>query len=264
MLVFFKGKPADTEKPEIRLPSTDKSTLYQFNDIWAEVPVFAEHEGQILKIKHDEDNVTFRFEGDNFKYYQFYIDEDQNSSTGYTGHGGGDLGAEFRIENGVLHKHIGPDWAWESLGNISAVKQGGMVEVKIDRDYFTGNGMLVFFKSIDTDWATITAVPTMGESYLYQFDDTSVSIQTNQNIDELEIYPNPAAGFVNVVLNENVNSQQLIRVFSASGQMVLSRTFDSNYMNGAIKLDLTGLAAGVYSIVVKTDDTFKTGKIVKQ
>lgn len=267
MLVFFKSLDAD-RKLIVSLPRTVEGSLYEFVPEWLDVPVFAEDEGQTLQIYHNEEVVALRFDGDDSKYYAFYFDEDQDASTGYTGHGVGDFGADYRVENGTLYKHTGPGWVWENLGSAAATKREGVVELKLDRNYFTNSGMLVFFRTIDADWNPVMTIPASTESYLYQFTDLPTNIsessQVNLNSDALLLYPNPAVDFVYVVVDEGVNSQQFIQIFSTNGQLVLSKAINSNYLNGTVKLDLSVLAAGVYSIVVKTDDTYKTGKIVKQ
>ena len=64
-----------------------------------------------------------------------------------------------------------------------------------------------------------------------------------ENLEELEIYPNPTNGFIHM---ENLNQEGMILITNISGQNVL-RT------NARKELNLSNLSAGIYWIEVQTD-----------
>jgi DNA-binding beta-propeller fold protein YncE len=70
---------------------------------------------------------------------------------------------------------------------------------------------------------------------------------------QVQVYPNPAKGFVYVTAPDN--SEYTYKVLNISGQTILH----SN-VKGTGKVDISGLAAGMYLYVVTGPDK----KIVKQ
>lgn len=239
------------------------------NTEWSALPVYAENGSQILKIYDNEEYVAFMFDGNIAHNYQLYIDTDQDVSTGYLGHSWTNMGAEYRIENGKLTRYTGSgnDWSWEQLGNVSAVNQNGIIELKIDREYFTKDVLMAGMRILDSDWLVTSTLPSIAESHTYEFctllSNIFVPNKNGKHYNTLAIYPNPATNFVNILLDESMGFQQLIQVFSVNGQLVLSKSSSNNHLNGAIPLNISSLAEGVYSVVMKSEKTIKTGKIVK-
>ncbi|MCF8218013.1 MAG: Omp28-related outer membrane protein [Bacteroidales bacterium] len=90
---------------------------------------------------------------------------------------------------------------------------------------------------------------------LVVYDDNTVAIDENKNVDDISIYPNPAVSDVNVdlTLAENVNVK--INILNSMGQKI--ETFSHGEMNAGnhnLKLNTTGLNAGLYYIQVITGD----------
>lgn len=70
------------------------------------------------------------------------------------------------------------------------------------------------------------------------------------------LYPNPTNGTFTVELN--TKEKQSLQVFDIRGQMVLSQTIE----NGKATIDANYLAAGIYNISIKGNDTVSNKKLV--
>ena len=75
---------------------------------------------------------------------------------------------------------------------------------------------------------------------------------------ELEIYPNPSDGNIELTVEGNKN---IISVLDINGRVVLNESFVNN--SGSIKLSLTSLIAGVYFIKLENDHGVKLNKLIK-
>jgi len=73
------------------------------------------------------------------------------------------------------------------------------------------------------------------------------------------IYPNPTTGKLTVDLNENRSNRIDAEVFNISGRLLFSRRFDNS--TNSLKLDISGLNAGIYILKIKTDGFVTSAKI---
>lgn len=71
-----------------------------------------------------------------------------------------------------------------------------------------------------------------------------------------KIYPNPTSGLLNVEMWLNENADIHFTLVNALGQVVVSRFESMQVGNNLVKLDLNGLASGVYQLQVKQDGKF--------
>jgi hypothetical protein len=74
------------------------------------------------------------------------------------------------------------------------------------------------------------------------------------------MFPNPATDNLNVVLPASVKGNINMDVYSSTGQRVMS----SRLTAGTARVDVGGLASGVYSFRIKTDNGHYTQRIVVQ
>ncbi len=100
-----------------------------------------------------------------------------------------------------------------------------------------------------------------------EFDDRFVLIFRNRALDDkkvdlsgLAVYPNPAQNRTEIMLPEG-KSNYMIRLTDMQGKEHLHWQFREG---GVKKLDLTGLAAGVYLLQVRSDKTEKVLKLIKK
>ncbi len=82
----------------------------------------------------------------------------------------------------------------------------------------------------------------------------STSFITSNYLKKPEIYPNPSRQFITLNLPNKLNTS--VEVYSIQGQLIAS--FDS-----ANALDISKLDIGIYTIVIKQDDSVWTGKFLK-
>ena len=81
---------------------------------------------------------------------------------------------------------------------------------------------------------------------------------TDFTTDQASVYPNPANNLVNVVLQNNMIDN--ITVTDLMGKTVQSQTGNGN----AVKMDVSGLASGMYLLKVQSGGSEKTVKLIKQ
>jgi len=80
----------------------------------------------------------------------------------------------------------------------------------------------------------------------------------NKNIPEVEIYPNPVEGRLNIEINNPGYSY--LSVSSLTGQLILKERMDGN----SHQLDLSSCQKGVYLITIRSDEYVTTKKILIQ
>ena len=80
---------------------------------------------------------------------------------------------------------------------------------------------------------------------------------SNDNKDNIKIFPNPSKNIVSISNNHNINSILLI---NSLGQKVFRKVVNTSIVN----LDVSDFSAGVYTIQIHTDYGIKTKKIIKQ
>jgi len=77
------------------------------------------------------------------------------------------------------------------------------------------------------------------------------------------IYPNPATDFVNIELNTYAKTIN-VQVFDAEGCLWINSVENSELNNPAkLKLDISGLATGIYTVNIWAEGYLFTGKFVK-
>ncbi len=76
----------------------------------------------------------------------------------------------------------------------------------------------------------------------------------------LKIYPNPASDFAILEVNQPLTSA-VAQIFSLEG--ILLRTLEINSLGNTTKLDLAGLPAGAYFLLLNAADEVWHGKFIK-
>ncbi|MEZ4890332.1 MAG: T9SS type A sorting domain-containing protein [Crocinitomicaceae bacterium] len=94
--------------------------------------------------------------------------------------------------------------------------------------------------------------------------DPSLSVKNNNElVSGVSVYPNPAADNAEVSFNLNAASDVTINVVDVNGKVVNSNVL-KNLAVGAnsTSLNVANLANGVYSVVIKSNDSTVTKKLV--
>jgi hypothetical protein len=71
----------------------------------------------------------------------------------------------------------------------------------------------------------------------------------------VQLFPNPASGYVNVTLDTPGEIEAIVR--DMSGKVVIAGN-----ASGSITFDLTGVANGAYFVQIQTGDTITTKKLI--
>jgi hypothetical protein len=130
---------------------------------------------------------------------------------------------------------------WE---NIKKVKGAGNSNVILNYTVFDNN-------------------PLLGVSYYrlvqFDFDGTSeisktVQLINNSKSNKLGIYPNPAKGYVNIVVAETA----IVKIVAANGRLVINKQMNA----GQNKLDIHDVKPGIYYVKMVTDDNVVVRKLI--
>ena len=89
----------------------------------------------------------------------------------------------------------------------------------------------------------------------------SVSTEIPGSIELLEIYPNPAADFVNVIFDHRGEVRMM--VIDISGKSVYSASHDAGGFS-SYRLDISTLNSGLYFIKVDTGNEVRVLRFIKE
>lgn len=90
---------------------------------------------------------------------------------------------------------------------------------------------------------------------------TNIDIVSSTNSDWIKIYPNPTDAYLNISITDNNYQLNSYSIYSVTGTLVLSNTFNEN--SGSI-LDLSHLNSGYYIIELQGEYLKERFKILKQ
>lgn len=63
-------------------------------------------------------------------WFRVFVDTDRNPGTGYSV---GGVGADYMLENGFLHRHLGGSWAWGTVSAVTFSVSGGVTNWTVNR-----------------------------------------------------------------------------------------------------------------------------------
>ena len=93
---------------------------------------------------------------------------------------------------------------------------------------------------------------------IVNFTDGPCTVGVNEWMKQIEIFPNPTNGFIQI--NADLGGRKELTVMSISGQTVLKDSF----LNNKKTLDLSSLPAGMYFIKITSKDGNVTQRIIKE
>ncbi len=97
--------------------------------------------------------------------------------------------------------------------------------------------------------------------------DEKISSKDNSkgNSDNLKIYPNPIAEFVNIEVKGQLEANSQIRVFTISGQLIKEfSNLSLEFGNNVVRLDLSDLDNGTYVVQHINGDNAYAARLIKQ
>ena len=80
--------------------------------------------------------------------------------------------------------------------------------------------------------------------------------------EKVSVYPNPSNGIVNIDLQGALAQTASLEVYNAMGQLVVSKNY--NEVSGKFEVNLSGNAAGVYTIKLIANGEVVTKRVVLQ
>jgi len=94
--------------------------------------------------------------------------------------------------------------------------------------------------------------------------DSDSSVGTNDlgSRFELEVYPNPADDYVSIALQSTISEIVTIKILSMDGKLVTSNQMKINTNKSIKSLDLSGISAGIYTLVIESNGAVRTEKLV--
>lgn len=130
------------------------------------------------------------------------------------------------------------------------------VHVIVEDDQSPGHGV------------TVTADPQTGPANIIYYKvpvadlACGSSISENDVLSEITLYPNPANGSVNLVLNSSKAAKGTVTVYNMVGQAV--STMDKNFASGnnSLKLDISSYNAGIYFVSTIVDGKTYSQKLI--
>ncbi len=141
------------------------------NSDWASVPAIATESSGLttLKVYEDAANLYFYVEGTIGANNDFYIDADNNASTGYTAN----QAYDFLFQNGTLYQYSGDgsSWTWTNVTTVDVLWQAtaSFIENKAPKSIINiFNGELrALSVTMDAGWAELSKIPASGAPALY-------------------------------------------------------------------------------------------------
>ncbi|MEO8151237.1 MAG: T9SS type A sorting domain-containing protein [Bacteroidia bacterium] len=152
----------------------------------------------------------------------------------------------------VLHANGGTNlaWQWKKGTNIVGILQNYTVAQQGTYKVTVTNTNTSCSK---TSAGTVVTVNCRG---------TNPSLSNNSDI-EIDLNPNPASGALSVTFDLN-EKQAVVEVVDINGKVVIQKNVSSDNNLYELQLNVTDLAAGVYSLLVKTEKNVFNKKFVKQ
>jgi hypothetical protein len=167
--------------------------------------------------------------------YEIFIDTDNDNigTLEYVGSSWPSTGFNYMVENGTLFRYAGTgtNWAWTSLGAVTAVKNTTVLEARIPRSSLgtLTSTIKIAVNSINSSWVKVGFVPASGGSGAnYVVGSASGRTVTSPDQDlifgdgaeEVNIYPNPARSTVHVEYVTNTESFVSIDLLDLSGRHI--------------------------------------------
>jgi uncharacterized protein YjdB len=209
---------------------------------WSGVTASATASGQStlsLKVYDDATYIYFGVSGSGLgPNYQFLINSDNNTSTGYQHTSFASSGADYYIENGNVASYSGngTSWSWTALGSATASKNGTVAEARVAKSLLTlGATITVAYVDINSSWAVVSKLG---------FGNYTQRVPNN----------------VNITINGSLSDWSSVSaIASASGQTSTSMKVYSNSTTLYFGVAGSGMSATDYEIFINADNNSATG-----
>ena len=120
-----------------------------------------------------------------------------------------------------------------------------------------GTNVIYYIRSICDDETNFFSSWTSG-SYIT----LSGGKIAQENLFEIEVYPNPTRGLVNITFDKIIEQNVTISLVDAFGKEVYRNKFNVGFERSIIDFDISNYPKGVYFLQMVSDDIIKTERIV--
>lgn len=97
--------------------------------------------------------------------------------------------------------------------------------------------------------------------FSFNADEGIICIDENQDFDLL-VYPNPARSFINVHLKEPLDNNAFVNILDVRGRRISGKSSDLESGTRGFRIDLSGLAAGLYFVQMIEGEKIYTEKFI--
>ena len=182
-------------------------------------------------------------EGDFENKFHVFIDWNQNGSFEENEH--------IEIE-GFLENSTGTDGVFLSQNIV------------VPEDAVLGNTRMRVKKYYYFDETDYDPDPCNNAGYFGQLEDYTINVSPSEDLGlsqvnkiTAQVYPNPVVDFLSIKTAEEIKA---VTINDVSGRLISTAKFNSKEN----KVDLSGLASGIYVIKIETDKGFNSFKVIKK
>jgi hypothetical protein len=93
--------------------------------------------------------------------------------------------------------------------------------------------------------------------------DVSVGIGSVEGVDQIQLFPNPTAGLVNLVFNSTEMQSFEIRILDAAGRLIEAESLRNYFGQYNRQFDLSDKAKGIYFFSIRSEKGMMNYRIVK-
>ncbi|MDX5340552.1 MAG: T9SS type A sorting domain-containing protein, partial [Cyclobacteriaceae bacterium] len=142
----------------------------------------------------------------------------------------------------------------DPVDNIHSYTLGENPDVELDGDRLIWKGTSIPARLDVTLFSTDRAGQTISRE---------ITLRREMKPGEFFVYPNPAAEETNVMVDLDQSATVAIRIFDAVGRLVME---NEAFREGSFtqKIDLQGLAAGMYTVQVEAGNMVMTKRLIKK
>lgn len=159
------------------------------------------------------------------------------------------------IVNYAQNQDVLKKWHWQDPVDEKEMARNDYIEsVQNNRNPFIDSMNYVCF----IDFMTMTWLQSASPCLT-----TPVSINEQENLTKMLLYPNPAKNKINLVYSLNKTEKLNYQLINALGQTVESNNFNG-LINEVKTIDISKLSPGIYHITVKGESFVHTLKFVKE
>ncbi|MFC1733650.1 S8 family serine peptidase, partial [candidate division KSB1 bacterium] len=168
----------------------------------------------------------------------------------------------YGTEMGSLHVDVlkGTSWDIDVMPVINSNQGDLWRNETIDLSSYLGEIINIRFRGItgagyrsDIALDDIAIIETSGAGFEEKYLNATI-----------HIYPNPASNFVKIDMQIPEVNEFEVKIVNPQGKTIKSELLDNNAENVSHKLDINDLSAGIYYIVITTNQFIKTEKLVIQ